>query len=111
MKVLTKDTDYAVRAMMVLAQNHGRRVSSRKISEMQEIPYQFLRRIVQKLAKEGFVETREGSGGGVKLAGMSRAFGSVGEKKSAKIARTISASTIRPPAIAGRLFLNRCQTS
>jgi Rrf2 family protein len=67
-KVLTKDTDYAIRALMVLAQNRDRYVSSRKISETQEIPYQFLRRIVQKLAKEGLVEAKEGKGGGVKLA-------------------------------------------
>lgn len=68
MKVLTKNTDYAIRALMVLAENRESYVSSREISEIQDIPYQFLRRIIQALVKEGLVKSKEGSGGGVKLA-------------------------------------------
>jgi Rrf2 family protein len=43
-------------------------VSSRELSETQEIPYQFLRRIVRNLARKGLVRTKEGSGGGAELA-------------------------------------------
>jgi Rrf2 family protein len=68
MKVLTKHTDYAIRALIALAENRGDYHSSREISEVQSIPYQFLRRILQKLAREGIVESKEGAGGGVKLA-------------------------------------------
>lgn len=68
MKVLTKNTDYAIRALMMLAKNRVDYISSRQIAEAQNIPYQFLRRIIQKLSKEDIVKSKEGSGGGVKLS-------------------------------------------
>jgi Rrf2 family protein len=68
MKVLTKHTDYAIRALIVLAENRSDCVSAREISEIQSIPYQFLRCILQKLVREGLVESKAGAGGGVKLA-------------------------------------------
>jgi Rrf2 family protein len=67
MKLLTKDTDYAVRAIMYLARNDDGYRSSSKISEAEGIPLQFLRRILQELAKAGLVTSREGVTGGVKL--------------------------------------------
>ena len=67
MKVLTKNTDYAVRALLVLGVHEGEYVSARKISEEQNIPYQFLRRILQELCRKGLVTTKEGARGGVKL--------------------------------------------
>lgn len=67
MKVLTKNTDYAIRALLVLGAHEGEYVSARKISEEQDIPYQFLRRILQELCRNGLVTTREGARGGVKL--------------------------------------------
>ncbi len=68
MKLLTKNTDYAIRALMVLAENRERYISARVISDIQGIPYQFLRRILQTLSKQGVVKSKEGPGGGVKLA-------------------------------------------
>ncbi len=68
MKVLTKHTDYAVRALIELSLDKNAYVSSRKMAESQRIPYQFLRRILQLLTKSGLVESREGARGGVKLA-------------------------------------------
>ena len=67
MKLLTKDTDYAVRAVMYLARNKEGFKSSREIAGAEGIPLQFLRRIMQKLAKAGLVTSREGVSGGVKL--------------------------------------------
>ncbi len=67
MKVLTKNTDYAVRALLVLGAHEGEYVSAKKISEEQGIPYQFLRRILQELCRHGFVRTKEGARGGVML--------------------------------------------
>lgn len=67
MKVLTKHTDYALRALLVLGAREGEYVSAKQISEEQGIPYQFLRRILQELAKCGIVKTREGARGGVML--------------------------------------------
>ncbi len=67
MKVLTKNTDYAVRALLVLGEHEGEYVSTKKISEDQGIPYQFLRRILQELGRYGLVFTKEGAHGGVRL--------------------------------------------
>lgn len=67
MKVLTKNTDYAIRALMTLAQHQGEYLSSREIAAAQDIPYQYLRRIMQVLVKKNYVASKEGSGGGVRL--------------------------------------------
>jgi len=49
LKLLTKDTDYAVRAIVNLARNPEGYRSSRMIAVDEGIPLQFLRRILQKL--------------------------------------------------------------
>ena len=67
MKVLTKHTDYAVRALISLGMKSGSWVSAKAVSEEQAIPYQFLRRILQELIKKGLVLSKEGAGGGVML--------------------------------------------
>lgn len=67
MKVLTKNTDYAIRALLVLGAHEGEYVSARQISQEQGIPYQFLRRILQALSKHGLISSKEGVQGGVKL--------------------------------------------
>ena len=67
MKLLTKNTDYAVRALIYLARSDDEYVPSREISREDKIPLQYLRRILQELRKEGLVETREGVNGGHRL--------------------------------------------
>ena len=67
MKLLTKETDYAIRATMNLARHHDGLVSSRDISKHEGIPLQFLRRILQSLIKGGLVQSKEGANGGVSL--------------------------------------------
>lgn len=66
MKLLTKNTDYAVRALLVLGAKKGTYISAREISKAQNLPYQYLRRILQVLIKEGLVVSKEGGKGGVK---------------------------------------------
>ncbi len=68
MKVLNKETDYAVRALISLGMKSDGWVSAKVISDEQAIPYQFLRRILQELIRSGLVESKEGAGGGVRLA-------------------------------------------
>ncbi len=68
MKLITKHTDYAARALIYLARAGERFVPSREISENEGIPLTFLRRIIQQLAREGLIETREGKAGGARLA-------------------------------------------
>jgi Rrf2 family protein len=67
MKLLTKDTDYAISALIVLAKNKKCFVSAREISKKHNIPYQFLRSLLQKLIKSKLIESKEGMGGGVRL--------------------------------------------
>lgn len=68
MKLITKNTDYAVRALIYLVRTGERFVPSREIAEEEGIPLNFLRRIIQQLAREGLIETREGKAGGGRLA-------------------------------------------
>lgn len=68
MKVLNKHTDYAVRALITLGMKPGSRLSAKALSDEQAIPYQFLRRILQELIRNGLVSSKEGAGGGVALA-------------------------------------------
>ena len=67
MKLLTKETDYAIRALLVLASNKEEFVSAKEISEKQNIPHRFLRAILQKLIKNNLIESKEGKGGGVRI--------------------------------------------
>ena len=67
MKLLTKETDYAIRAIMNLAGRGDGLVPSRDVSRQEGIPLQFLRRILQRLIKAGLMESREGANGGVAL--------------------------------------------
>ena len=66
MKLITKETDYALRALLNLAREDGY-ISSRKLAAREGIPLHFLRRILQSLIKAGVVESREGAAGGVRL--------------------------------------------
>jgi Rrf2 family protein len=68
MKLLNKGTDYAVRALLGLAVSRGELTTARELSAGQNIPYQFLRRILSKLIEEGYVSAKEGASGGVRLA-------------------------------------------
>lgn len=67
MKLLTKHTDYAVRALCYLSAQRNCLVSSRKIAEHERIPLQFMRRILRVLKKARIIETKEGISGGVCL--------------------------------------------
>lgn len=67
MKLLTKHTDYAIRALIELSKNRDKFLSAQQIAEQQGIPYQFLRRILQGLIKNKIVIAKEGSGGGFKI--------------------------------------------
>jgi len=68
MKLLTKNTDYAVRALLTLASlKKDEYLSVRQISQKQKMPYQYLRSILQKLIKKNLVISREGGSGGCRL--------------------------------------------
>ena len=66
---LTNAGEYAVRFMVYLAGRDGDKlISAREIAESQNIPQRFLRSIVSQFAKQGFVNSYQGKGGGIRLA-------------------------------------------
>ena len=67
MKLITKNSDYAIRALIVLAKNKNTYLPSSKIAKEQNIPYQFLRSILQSLIRNNLVVSKEGGGGGFKI--------------------------------------------
>ncbi|KQC14578.1 MAG: Rrf2 family transcriptional regulator [Desulfuromonas sp. SDB] len=67
MKLLTKNTDYAIRALLRLARGEDEYISARQISELEKIPYQYLRLIMQELIKNNLIESKEGKAGGFKI--------------------------------------------
>ena len=65
---LTKSSDYSLRILIYLAQRPGVRTTIRQISEAHAISENHLMKVVQKLAKRGYVKTTRGKGGGICLA-------------------------------------------
>ena len=68
MKLITKDTDYALRALCYIAKNKNELVSVSELVIKLKIPKPFLRKILQILNKEGILNSYKGQGGGFKLA-------------------------------------------
>jgi Rrf2 family protein len=64
MKLLRRDTDAALKALLLIAQNPNRRLDTAKLSKAMNISRQFLRRILQELQKKGFLKSARGRGGG-----------------------------------------------
>jgi Rrf2 family protein len=67
---VSQKLEYAMRAMIELAQPHGQGVlvPARAISERQQIPLRFLEQQLGALSKAGLVESFRGAGGGCRLA-------------------------------------------
>ncbi len=67
MKLITRDTDYAVRALIFLAQEQKRIISTSELVSHLRIPRPFLRKILQRLNKEKLLKSYKGMGGGFRL--------------------------------------------
>ena len=66
---ITRQADYAVRAMVYLAQiGPERRASTSQIAQEKRIPPSFLAKIVSQLSVAGLLQTSRGARGGVSLA-------------------------------------------
>ena len=65
---LTSFTDYGLRMLMRLASEPGRAFSTADLAEEFGLSRNHLAKIMQHLARAGFVETRRGGGGGAVLA-------------------------------------------
>jgi len=64
MKVLTKKTDYAIRALLMLGAKRNTYVSAKAIAVEQDMPYQFLRGVLQEMIRHGLIVSKEGVQGG-----------------------------------------------
>ena len=65
---LTAFTDYAVRMLMRMASAPDRSFSTAELAAEFQLSRNHLAKIMQRLARAGFVETRRGGGGGAVLA-------------------------------------------
>ncbi|MBP6211158.1 MAG: Rrf2 family transcriptional regulator [Anaerolineales bacterium] len=65
---ITRQADYAVRAVLHLASNGDQRTATSAIAEEQRIPPSFLAKIVSQLSIAGLLHTSRGARGGVTLA-------------------------------------------
>lgn len=93
MDVIRRNTDYAIRAMIIVGQaGGGEPVSTRIIAERGEISYQLACKIMQRLHSAGLVGSRMGPAGGFTL-----------KKKSSAISLLDIMEAVQPP-----LTLSRC---
>jgi Rrf2 family protein len=66
---ITRQADYAVRAVMYLAQlGTDQRAATSQIAQEESIPPSFLAKIVSQLSVAGLLQTSRGARGGVSLA-------------------------------------------
>jgi Rrf2 family protein len=64
---LTRRGEYAIRAMLALAQAGGRQLSARSIGQRATVPASFLPQIMAGLARGGMVRAVRGRSGGYRL--------------------------------------------
>jgi Rrf2 family nitric oxide-sensitive transcriptional repressor len=81
---ITRQADYAVRAVLFLARSGDQRIATNMIAEDQRIPPSFLAKIVSQLSIAGLLHTSRGARGGVTLA---------------RAAKEISARTAHAPSM------------
>jgi Rrf2 family protein len=67
MKLITRDTDYAVRALCFIAKNERKVYSVRELVKELGIPRPFLRKIFQILGRHGIIRSYKGKGGGFSI--------------------------------------------
>ena len=65
---ITRQADYAVRAVLYLARTGEQRTATSMIAEEQRIPPSFLAKIISQLSIAGLLHTSRGARGGVTLA-------------------------------------------
>jgi Rrf2 family protein len=68
MKLINKDADYAIKALVDIAGRGGRVVSAAALTGPLGLPWPYLRKILQALAKGGLVRSSRGPRGGFALA-------------------------------------------
>jgi Rrf2 family protein len=67
MELVKRDSDYAVRALVIIARE-DRLMQTSEIAQTQGIPFDYLKKILRKLKAAGIVKVKRGTGGGFALA-------------------------------------------
>jgi len=67
MKLITRNTDYALRALCYIAKQNKSKVSVEELVNKLGVPQPFMRKILQLLSKNGVLESSKGQGGGFRL--------------------------------------------
>ena len=64
MKLINRDTDYAIRALLYLKGTARESISADRLVTEMLMPRAFARRLLQVLSREGILRSRPGKGGG-----------------------------------------------
>ena len=67
MKLITRDTDYALRAVCHMYQDRGRIFSVPELVTALRMPRPFLRKLLQELTRKRIIRSIRGKGGGFRL--------------------------------------------
>jgi Rrf2 family protein len=68
MKFITRNTDYALRAICYIAKNNRSKVTVEELVDKLAVPRSFMRKILQLLNRNKILKSTKGQGGGFKLA-------------------------------------------
>ncbi|MFQ5952150.1 MAG: RrF2 family transcriptional regulator [Candidatus Omnitrophota bacterium] len=68
MRLILKNTDYAMRALCFMAKDKEKIYSVAELSQELEIPSPFLKKILQKLDEKKIITSHRGRSGGFKMA-------------------------------------------
>ena len=72
MKLITREIDYAVKALIYIAEKSDEKeqenISITELVDKLDVPRPFMRRILQKLGNEGIMKSSRGNRGGFELA-------------------------------------------
>ena len=68
MNLITRNTDYAIRALCYIVKSNKNIVSIKELVESLKMPRPFLRKILQELGKKGILRSYKGKNGGFVLA-------------------------------------------
>ena len=68
MEIIRRNTDYSIRALVYLALHSSVEIKAGEIAEKQEVPLEYLQKILQRLTRGGFILSHRGAYGGFSLA-------------------------------------------
>ncbi len=63
----SKTTSYAISVLSFMADHEKEKFSAKKLNELLDIPWPYLRQLLTKLSKSGFIFSTQGRNGGFQL--------------------------------------------